>query len=120
MKKCYTPLRKICDGSGPEVCKTVYESSCTSKYIDKHGDGSQFVGDTKCEKLPVKVCGNGCVTQPGQEECHEKEVRDITVGNSRAFFTNVLTKGCVRFHKNVPIRLEKLAHFKLCQFSLSD
>ena len=66
-------MEKTCDGNGPEICKTVYESACTTKYLDKNGNGS-FVGDTQCERLPIKVCGKGCVAQPGEEECHEKEV----------------------------------------------
>ena len=77
VKKCYTPVTKVCDGTGPEICKTVYESSCTTKYVDKAGNGSsssQFVGDTQCEKFPVQICGRGCETQLGEEECHDKKV----------------------------------------------
>ena len=73
VRKCYTPLIKKCDGTGAEICQTLYESACTTKYVDKSGNGS-FVGDTKCERLPIKICGKGCVTEPGEEECHEKEV----------------------------------------------
>ena len=32
------------------------------------------MGDTRCKKKPVEICGAGCVTSPGQEECHEKTV----------------------------------------------
>ena len=74
VKKCYTPVKKVCDGTGPEICKTVYESSCTTKYIDKSQNGTAFVGDTQCEKLPVKICGQGCQTFFADEECHDKEV----------------------------------------------
>ena len=35
VKKCYKPQRKVCDGQGPEECKTVYESSCTTRYVEK-------------------------------------------------------------------------------------
>ena len=31
-------------------------------------------GDTKCEKLPVEICGAGCVTEEQPEECHDKQV----------------------------------------------
>ena len=62
----------MCNGRGPQQCRTVFESSCSTKYRDQ-GDGS-FVGDTKCEKKPVEICGAGCVTVPGEEECHEKMV----------------------------------------------
>ena len=72
VQKCYKPLEKVCDGLGEEVCQTVYESSCTTKYIEKQP--GKFVGDTACEKLPVEICGAGCTTQEGPEECHEKVV----------------------------------------------
>ena len=35
VKKCYKPIEKVCNGQGPEECRTVYESSCTTKYIEK-------------------------------------------------------------------------------------
>ena len=72
IRKCYRPLEKVCNGQGPEECRTVYESSCSTRYIDQ-GNG-QFVGDTKCEKKPVEICGQGCVSQEGPEECHDKSV----------------------------------------------
>ena len=37
----------------------------------------KFVGDTKCEKLPVEICGAGCVTTTGEEECHDKTVTSL-------------------------------------------
>ena len=70
VRKCYRPLEKVCNGQGPEECRTVYESSCTTRYIEE-GPG-KFVGDTKCEKKPVEICGAGCLTQEGEEECHDK------------------------------------------------
>ena len=72
VKKCYKPLEKVCNGQGPEECRTVYESSCSTKYIEKQP--GKFVGDTRCEKLPVEICGAGCVTEEGPEECHDKTV----------------------------------------------
>jgi len=75
VKKCYTPIEKVCNGQGPEECRTVYESSCSTKYIEKQP--GKFVGDTKCEKLPVEICGAGCVTEEQPEECHDKEVVGI-------------------------------------------
>ena len=30
-----------------------------------------------CEKLPVEICGAGCVTEEGPEECHNKEVDTV-------------------------------------------
>ena len=35
VKKCYKPLEKICNGQGEEECRTVYESSCTTRYVEK-------------------------------------------------------------------------------------
>ena len=72
VQKCYKPVEKVCDGNGPEECKTVYESSCTTRYVEK--SPGKFVGDTKCEKLPTELCGAGCSFQEGPEECHDKQV----------------------------------------------
>lgn len=35
VKKCYRPQRKVCNGKGPRECRTVYETSCTTSYIQK-------------------------------------------------------------------------------------
>ena len=72
IRKCYRPLEKVCNGQGPQECRTVYESACSTRYVDQ-GSG-KFVGDTKCEKQPVEICGQGCVSQEGPEECHDKQV----------------------------------------------
>merc|ERR1719400_1403548 len=78
VKKCYRPIEKVCNGQGPEECQTVYESSCTTKYVEKQP--GKFVGDTGCERLPVEICGAGCTFEEGEEECHEKTVSaSITV-----------------------------------------
>merc|ERR1711936_221209 len=70
VEKCYKPIEKVCNGQGPEECRTVYESSCTTKYVEKQP--GKFVGDTKCEKLPIEICGAGCTFEEGPEECHDK------------------------------------------------
>lgn len=75
VRKCYRPQEKICNGQGDEECRTVYESSCTTRYIEK--TPGKFVGDTACEKLPVKICGKGCVNRAGAEECHEKQIDSL-------------------------------------------
>ena len=75
VKKCYRPLEKDCNGQGPEECRTVYESSCTTRYVEKQP--GKFVGDTKCEKLPIEICGAGCVTVEGPEECHDKTITSL-------------------------------------------
>merc|ERR1712025_300112 len=63
------------NGQGEEVCQTVYESSCTTKYVEKQP--GKFVGDTGCEKLPIKICGAGCVFAEGDEECHDKVLTSL-------------------------------------------
>lgn len=78
IKKCYTPMQKICDGSGPEKCNTVHETSCTSRYSQKDNTTSQFIGETQCEKIPIKICGKGCRSQAAPEECHLNEVHSLT------------------------------------------
>ncbi len=66
-----------------ETCRTVTESFCTTRYVEKTpgfksggGNGEKkIVADTKCEKVPVEICGKSkCKLQEGDEECHE-EVR---------------------------------------------
>ena len=37
----------------------------------------KFVGDTSCERLPVEVCGAGCVVEEGPEECHNKQIDSL-------------------------------------------
>merc|ERR1719444_390230 len=75
VKKCYKPVTKVCNGQGPEECRTVYESSCTTKYVEKQP--GKFVGDTACEKLPVEICGAGCAFEEGEEECHDKVLTSV-------------------------------------------
>jgi len=75
VRKCYRPVEKVCNGQGPEECRTVYESSCTTKYVEKQP--GKFVGDTGCEKLPVEICGAGCVFEEGPEECHDKVLTSL-------------------------------------------
>ena len=31
VKKCYKPIEKVCNGDGPEECRTVYESACSTR-----------------------------------------------------------------------------------------
>ena len=31
---------------------------------------------TRCESVPVSVCGSGCVTREGDEECQDTQVDD--------------------------------------------
>merc|ERR1719431_2060007 len=75
VRKCYKPVEKEGNGQGPEECRTVYESSCTTKYVEKQP--GKFVGDTGCEKLPVEICGAGCTYEEGPQECHDKVIASL-------------------------------------------
>ena len=75
VKKCYMPLQSVCNGQGADICETLYETSCTTRYIEKQP--GKFVGDTKCEKLPLEICGAGCVVEEGPEECHDKTLTSL-------------------------------------------
>ena len=44
-------------GSSEARCRTFFETSCTTKYVEKNP--GQVVADTRCEKLPVELCGLG-------------------------------------------------------------
>jgi len=100
VKKCYRPVEKICNGQGPEECRTVYESSCSTKYVEKQP--GKFVGDTACEKLPIEICGAGCTYEEGEEECHDKviaslvdvpeEVCDLNPQKTCRFITKLVPK----------------------------
>ena len=75
VKKCYKPLQSVCNGQGKDICKTVYESACTTRYVEKQP--GKFVGDTNCERQPIEICGAGCVVEEGPEECHDKTITSL-------------------------------------------
>ena len=77
VKKCYKPVEKVCNGQGPEECRTVYESSCSTKYVESEENQGKFLADTSCEKLPIEICGAGCNYVDGDEECHDKVITTI-------------------------------------------
>ena len=62
-------------GGAGEECRTFYESSCTTRYIEKQP--GKFVGDTSCEKQPVELCGQGCRMEQGEPECHDKAITSL-------------------------------------------
>ena len=88
IRKCIRPQQKICDGTGPEECRTIYETSCTSQvnwwkfnlwhwqflHIFQYlrNELGNMTASTKCEKLPFDVCGRGCVVREGEEECMDQ------------------------------------------------
>jgi len=100
VRKCYKPVEKVCNGQGPEECRTVYESSCTTKYVEKQP--GKFVAETGCEKLPVEICGAGCSYEEGPEECHDKvtaslvdvpeEICDLNPQKTCRFTTKLVPK----------------------------
>ena len=47
----------------------------SSRYVEQ--TPGKFVGDTRCNKLPVRVCGAGCVVEEGPEECHDKQIDSL-------------------------------------------
>jgi hypothetical protein len=75
VRKCHVPVEKVCSGRGPERCTTVYETSCSTRY-SKDGAG-EAVGETKCERRPLKLCGAGCVYEEGREECRDELVAAV-------------------------------------------
>jgi len=73
VKVCRTPLVKDCDVSGPEICRTEYESECWTKQevhdvvddvvscetiVDEkcEDETSGYTTNTKCSKWPREVC----------------------------------------------------------------
>ena len=94
--------RQVCTGEGPEECRTVYESSCSTKYVESEENQGKFLADTSCEKLPVKICGAGCNYVDGEEECHDKVI--TTIVNVPEAGTHILTD----FHFSIVARIGKV------------
>ena len=50
---CHTPL--VCEGEGPEECKTVYESQCATRYHEHEVEDDvvecETIQDEKCEDV---------------------------------------------------------------------
>merc|ERR1712110_247279 len=55
---CHTPLKL--EGGGPEICKTVYESACATRYeehdVDEDTVDCETIAEQKCTKWPVQKC----------------------------------------------------------------
>ena len=56
---------KTCNGEGERICRVEFESSCSTRQVESK-DGSRL-DETKCEKIPVDICGAGCVTREGDQ-----------------------------------------------------
>ena len=54
VRSCLTPVSKACEGDGPEVCRTVYETSCVSRYVKIHL--GKIKPETVCQKMLVELC----------------------------------------------------------------
>merc|ERR1712168_926392 len=97
---CHTPI--LLEGDGEEVCQTVYESACTTRYAEhdvqddtvecetiqeeKCEDVTQgYTTEQKCTKWPVQKCKTSagkvkkyspeteCKKVPGEEECFDRK-----------------------------------------------
>jgi hypothetical protein len=54
VRKCYKPQKKECNGQGPEECRVVYESSCTTRSARIRIHSSTTENGKKCrEKLGI-------------------------------------------------------------------
>ena len=59
VRKCYRPVEKVCSGQGPEVCRTVYEASCSTKYVgvsQKQYKNSQLIFSDMLRSCQVSSC----------------------------------------------------------------
>ena len=75
VSECHKPVARTCTGEGPEECRTVYESSCTTKYLETNP--GKYQADTECQKLPVRICGPGCEYKEQEEVCHDKVLTSV-------------------------------------------
>ena len=90
VKFCHTPL--ICEGEGPEECKTVYESNCETRYHEhdveddvveckevfdeKCEDVTQgYTTEQKCSKWPRTECTK--TTVPVKKHTPETECKKV-------------------------------------------
>ena len=73
-KVCSSTFKQQVYNEMIEECMTVYESTCTARYVEKQP--GKFVVDTKYENLPTELCGAGCPYDEGEEECHDIEEKE--------------------------------------------
>ena len=59
----FRPLVKNCSGAGATECRTEYETSCSTKFLDTS------LVDTSCIKVSIIIimtCDEHCVPGPGE------------------------------------------------------
>jgi len=76
VRSCRRPLVSICDGTGPEECRSELETVCSTTTVEQSPGVNR--PDTRCKSVPVSVCGSGCVTREGEEECQDTQVDSLT------------------------------------------
>ena len=99
VRKCNKPLEKICNGEGLQECRMEFETTCETRRVEL--SPGKFIGDTKCSKNPVEICGVGCVIKEGAEECHEEGV-DSLVDVPEEYCDIIPHKTCRHVTKLVP------------------
>merc|ERR1711892_755799 len=99
IRQCNRPLEKTCNGEGLKECRIEFETSCSTRIVEL--SPGKFIGDTKCKKIPVEICGEGCLTKEGAEECHEENV-DSLVDVPEEFCDIIPQKSCKHVTKLVP------------------
>jgi len=71
LSKCSTPSSRSCNGEGPEVCTTRWQTVCSS-FLTKRGHRS---GEESCSRQPQRLCGRGCQEVEGLKlECTQEDV----------------------------------------------
>lgn len=53
----------------------MFESSCTTRFLENQQ--GNLLADTKCEKLPIEICGAGCTFQNAEQTCRDEVVTSI-------------------------------------------
>jgi len=74
---CHTPL--VCEGEGPEECRTVYESQCETRYHEHEVDDDvvtcETVQDEKCEDVTQGYTTEQKCTKWPREVCTKETKR---------------------------------------------
>jgi len=71
---CHTPLKL--EGGGPEICKTVYESACTTRYeqhdVDEDTVECETISEEKCEDVTQGYTTEQKCTKWPVQKCQSK------------------------------------------------